>query len=154
MITPKNMELSFRKGKRKFLFCADGEGVSSLYVLVQQAMKENVPFDFHVLDDVTDSFLGQWFDQQKMGTYLYISGRWESVKRVGILALEAGFFEHEMQWKVIDHGRKAVMCCKCHGVNEDGGNSHITCQHCGIRLEVSDHYSRRLEAYLGYVTIK
>lgn len=153
MLTPAQKELLFRKGKRKYLFCADSKGAESLCNLVHQAMEDNAPFDFLVIENESDSFCDFWFSQQKMGTYLYLSGKWEFVNRLKNLALEAGFSEYEMQMKVLGNIRKKLICCKCHGVNDVDEELHISCRHCGLKLEVSNHYSRRLEAYLGYSSI-
>lgn len=153
MMRQVQIELSFNKGKRKYLFCADSKGAESLYFLVQQAMEVKVPFDFLVIENESDSFLDLWLSLQKMGTYLYLSGKWEFVNRLKNLALEAGFSEFEMQMKVMGSIRKKLICCKCHGVNDVDDELHITCKHCGLELEVSNHYSRRLDAYLGYSSI-
>lgn len=153
MMSQVPSELSFKKGKRKYLFCADSKGAESLYFLVQQAMEVKVPFDFLVIENESDSFLDLWLSQQKMGTYLYLSGKWEFVNRLKNLAFGAGFSEYEMQMNVLGSIRKKLICCKCHGVNDVDDELHITCKHCGLELEVSNHYSRRLDAYLGYSSI-
>lgn len=146
-------ELSFTKGKRKYVFCADSNGADPLYILVQQAIEKKIPFDFLLIEHESDSFLGLWLNQQKMGTYLYLSGTWEFVNRIKNLALEAGFSDHEMQLNVQGPISKRVICCKCHGVNDVEDELHIICMHCAVELEVSSHHSRRLEAYLGYTSI-
>ncbi|MBS8265418.1 hypothetical protein DYI25_13400 [Mesobacillus boroniphilus] len=146
---------SYMEGKRKFLFCADSEGVRYLHILVRQAMDENVPFDFHILqEEREESFVNEWFSKQKMGTYLYISGTSDFVKRIQVRAMNAGFSEHDMQTFITGTIKKKLICCTCHGENEVLDSTHVVCVHCGQDLEVSDHYSRRLDAYLGYVTIK
>lgn len=154
MMSTKQMELSFNMGKRKYLFCGDSNGAESLYVLVHQAMDEKVPFDFLIIENEAYSFLDLWFSHQKMGTYLYLSGELEFVNILKNLAVNAGFSEHEMQMKVWGTTTKKLICCTCHGGNDVGDKLHITCKHCGQELEVSNHYSRRLDAYLGYVSIK
>lgn len=147
--------LSLMEGKRKFLFCADSKGATSLYILVSKAINENVPFDFHIFQDESEeSFVDEWFIQQKMGTYLYISGAADFVKRVQNIALKTGFSEHDLQSFPIGPMKKKLICCTCHGENEVDDGTHVTCANCGQELEVSDHYSRRLDAYLGYVMIK
>jgi dimethylamine monooxygenase subunit C len=147
-------DLLFVEGKRKYLFCGDSEGVEDLYNMVQQAIENQSPFDFHLIEDETDSFLTLWLSQQKMGAYLYIAGQLDFVKRVEKIAYEFGFSEQEIQVKVIGPIKKKLVCCKCHGFNEIEAELMIICSKCGIELEVSDHYSRRLDAYLGYISIK
>ncbi len=146
-------ELSLKKGKRKYLFCADEKGAEVLNALVPQAEKEHVPFDFKTIGPEPDSFLDHWFSQQKMGVYLYVAGTKEFVNRIQNLAGEAGFSEYEMQLDVVGPVRKKVICGKCHGINEAEDEKQIMCRRCGIGLEVSGHYSRRLDAYLGYTSI-
>lgn len=147
-------EFLFSKGKRKYLFCADSKGAEQLYILFQQAMEEKAPVDFLVIEHESDAFLNMWLSQQRMGTYIYLSGTWEFVQRLKNLALNAGFSDYEMQMNVLGPRGKKVICCKCHGVNDVEDELHITCKHCGIELEVSSHYSHRLESYLGYTSIK
>ncbi|NHM32278.1 dimethylamine monooxygenase subunit DmmA family protein [Neobacillus terrae] len=147
-------EFLYTKGKRKYIFCADSKGAELLYNFVQQAMEDKVPFDFMIIGDKSDAFLEHWYSQQKMGTFLYLSGQWEFIKRLKKLALEAGFSEYEMQINIVGQISKKLVCCECYGVNEFiDDDLHLTCKHCGIVLEVSSHYSRRLEAYLGYTSI-
>lgn len=147
-------KLEFMNRKRKFLFCVDSEGAEGLYEIARQAMDEGVPFDFHILKEGQDAFADLWFGQQKMGTYLYISGSWAFVKKMKNRALKAGFSAHEMQTAVIGPVQKHLVCSSCHGMNVADHPALVTCGHCGQELEVSNHYSRRLDAYLGYVTIK
>ncbi|MCM3664482.1 hypothetical protein M3204_08720 [Mesobacillus subterraneus] len=146
-------ELSFSKGKRKFLFCADSTEEKSLHDFVHQAMEEGIQFDFHIVGEEPDSFLDMWFNQQKMGSYLYISGGWDFVNRVKKIALAAGFSHEEMQMKVTGPFKKKLICCTCHAGNPIEDEAYITCRNCGAELEASTHYSPRLEAYLGYVSI-
>lgn len=147
--------LTLMEGKRKFLFCADSKGARSLYILVSQAIDENVQFDFHVFQDVSEeSFVDEWLSQQKMGVYLYISGAADFLKRIQNKALKIGFSEHDLHSLPTGTAKKKLVCCTCHGESEVDVQSYITCAHCGLELEVSDHYSRRLDAYLGYVTIQ
>ncbi|MHC0036382.1 dimethylamine monooxygenase subunit DmmA family protein [Pseudoneobacillus sp. C159] len=149
-----NQELALIKGKRRYLFCTDLRGAESINDMIQQAIAEKVPFDHHIIEQEPDNFIDIWFQQQKMGTYLYIVGQNEFVKRVEKLAIDAGFSQYDRQTKVVGHRSKSVICSKCHANNEVDEDSHITCKHCGLELEVSDHYSRRLDAYLGYHSIK
>jgi dimethylamine monooxygenase subunit C len=147
--------LSLMEGKRKFLFCADSIAARSLNILVSQAIDENAPFDFHIFQEESEeSFVDEWLSQQKMGTYLYISGAADFVKRIQNKALKIGFSEHDFKSLPIEPVKKKLVCCTCHSESEVDDEPHVTCAHCGLELEVSDHYSRRLDAYLGYVTIK
>lgn len=146
--------LEYVEGKRKFLFCADSKSAETLHDLVHHAMEKSIPFDFHIFEDGHESLLGLWLNQQKMGTYLYISGKWDFVKHVKNLAYDIGFSDYEMQTAVIGTIKKKLVCCTCHGENDVENQIRAVCAHCGQELEVSSHYSRRLDAYLGYVSIK
>jgi dimethylamine monooxygenase subunit C len=146
---------SFKAGKRKFLFCADSEEARHLHNIVREAMDGNIPLDFQILqEEREESLVDEWFSIQKMGAYLYISGTSDFVKRIQSKAMEAGFSEHDMQSLTIGPAKKKLICCTCHGRNEVSDLHYVFCGQCGEELEVSDHYSRRLDAYLGYVTIK
>lgn len=153
MISPLQKEFLFSKGKRKLIFCSDSKNEEIFDHLVKQAIEENTPYQFFMIEKESDYCISQLLSQQKMGTYLYLSGKWEFVNRLMSLALEAGFTEHDMQMKVLGPIQKKLICSKCYGVNDVGDHLHITCNHCHLKLEVTNHYSRRLEAYLGYSPI-
>lgn len=95
--------------------------------------------------------LQQFFANQWMGTYLFITGDWEFVKRKSLMACEVGYGENEIQLSGYGIKQKNVFCVSCCGLTMIGNEHDITCQHCGTFLDISDRYSKRYDAYLGFI---
>ncbi|WP_396334515.1 hypothetical protein [Alkalihalobacillus sp. MEB130] len=50
--------------------------------------------------------------------------------------------------------KKNVYCIKCSKLNSSNDQiNEIVCAYCQSHLDVSIHYSNRLDAYLGYLAI-
>lgn len=143
-------DFSFVLGKRKYLFCADREGMEYVLPLHRACEEKKLPVDW-VDASLSTTELEAWLSRQKMGSYLYLSGSWQTVSHVREIAQKAGFTEDDMQCKGVGPKLIQVMCSKCHGINPAFGQTKIICRHCFLPLEVSEHYSRRLDAYLGYM---
>ncbi|WNB91714.1 dimethylamine monooxygenase subunit DmmA family protein [Bacillus sp. NEB1478] len=139
----------FIGNKRKYLFCADQQGMKLLSDVMEQASEKEI-FRFEDERDWTEftSFL----EKQKIGTYLYVSLPPNDLSQARKLSEDAGFSEGDAQF--IGYGEKVVrvFCCRCHGINKKVDKQlEIFCQHCGLELSISDHYSKTHDAYLGYV---
>ncbi|MEW9671407.1 dimethylamine monooxygenase subunit DmmA family protein [Ammoniphilus sp. 3BR4] len=139
--------LDYVRGKRKYLFCCDQRGMSLVEPIVQQVKEEQLPFDWLCQPDF--EAIPAWLSQQKMGCYLYIAGRCDMVVRVKKLAEEAGFSEEETQWATVGHSPRQIFCCRCHSLHFTEESTTTCCPHCGLVLDITEHYSRRWEAYLG-----
>lgn len=135
--------------KRKYLFCTDQIGLELLQPVIEWVKELMLPYEI-VIEGERDLF--EWLSPQKMGTYLYVSLEWSKLRTVKSLAEEIGYSVEEAQYIGYGDHRINVFCCRCHGLTEvDLGAMEITCKHCRLLLEVSDHYSSLREAYLGYV---
>lgn len=93
--------------------------------------------------------------EQKMGTRLYLAGNWETVESVAERAMEAGFTEQEMEIHGIDTPPVRLFCPKCYGVQQldKYPSPSACCPQCGVSLDISQHYSRRWKAYLGFIRL-
>jgi hypothetical protein len=145
----RTQEVELIQNKRKYLFCADHYGMKLLSDVMEQ-VKEKEVFRFEEKRDWTKfmSFL----DKQRMGSYVYVSLPENELFQARKLVEEAGFIDVESQF--IGYGEKviSVFCCRCHGINgTEEDQVEILCQHCGLELSISDHYSKAHDAYLGYV---
>lgn len=84
-----------------------------------------------------------------IGLQLYLCGDEAFLWPLHALARDAGLQAEEIH--LLRHGeaRRAVYCAHCASVQLAGAADHHACQGCGVRLEVRQHFSRRLGAYLG-----
>lgn len=92
-------------------------------------------------------------NEQVMGTKLFISGTWPMISEVKKIAYTAGFTDEEIQYKGIGQKNETVFCVKCYHLNRKKNEYKIICEHCNTVLDVSTHFSRRLDAYLGYIKV-
>ncbi|KMY42719.1 dimethylamine monooxygenase subunit DmmA family protein [Peribacillus loiseleuriae] len=106
-----------------------------------------------ILSSFTADNIQAVLDQQLIGTKLFISGDWPLVRDVKQAAYEAGFTDAEIQTKEIGKKEEKVYCVKCYNHNEKTNSSEIKCEHCHTVLDVSNHFSKRLDAYLGYIQV-
>jgi dimethylamine monooxygenase subunit C len=89
--------------------------------------------------------------EQKVGTELLYMCNWPKLTKLVKLAQSVGFTQDEIQSCGTGERQAKVFCVKCYRLIERPAQNKITCEHCGISLAVSNHYSHRLEAFLGYV---
>lgn len=153
---------SFVPGKKKYLFCADLKGKVILQPIMEQVIDKNADFEFFFLENKQNSVptftnLSKWLSGQRMGSYLYIAAPWSQFKFIKQLADEIGFSEEEAQFIGYGEKEKKVFCCRCHGITrlevEQKELLEVNCIHCDLLLEISNHYSRLRDAYLGYVDV-
>ncbi|PTX64581.1 hypothetical protein C8P63_10275 [Melghirimyces profundicolus] len=142
-------------GRRKYILLTDSEGYGEIQPVWESLNDGEVPIELRFFQDSPhlDKGLEDWLSAQKMGTCLYIAGKWERVKPLFRLAERVGFTEEEMQVKGVGPREKRVFCARCHTINRAGEDAEIPCRECGEKLEVSSHYSRLHDACYGFVII-
>ncbi|MEJ2632924.1 MAG: dimethylamine monooxygenase subunit DmmA family protein [Acidihalobacter sp.] len=84
-----------------------------------------------------------------MGTRLYLAGREAFVWEAGLPARAAGLREDEIQREACGSRARRVFCVHCRHLLEAVTVNPVVCPNCGVVLEVRDHFSRALAAYLG-----
>ena len=150
-----NIQTSLVPNKRKYLFLADQQGMTTLNPIIEQAKINNAPIEVVLLgkqNDFQQTEIAQWLSQQRMGTYLYVSLPWKEINPIKLQIEEIGFSEEEYQCFGYGEKTKNVFCCRCHGITVVAYEEvEIDCPHCHLLLEVSDHYSSLRDAFLGYV---
>lgn len=94
-------------------------------------------------------------NEQLIGTKIFISGPWSMIKQIKEIASTVGFTDEEIYYNGSGEEDKKVYCVKCYSYNKAEKNSNeITCGHCNAVLDVSKHFSKRLDSYLGYIQDK
>jgi dimethylamine monooxygenase subunit C len=91
--------------------------------------------------------------EQKVGTELLYMCNRQTLTKLVKLAQSVGFTQDEIQSCGTSERQAKVFCVKCYRLIERPVQNKMTCEHCGISLSVSNHYSHRLEAFLGYVDV-
>ncbi|MBY6038168.1 hypothetical protein KUV80_16025 [Fictibacillus nanhaiensis] len=148
-----NKEAVFIPHKRKYLFCADQQGMKLLSDVIEQVKRSECSYDLFVFEGDPDwKPFFNFLKKQKMGTYLYVALNNQVLGHAQTLAEEIGFSAEEAQYVVYGEVVRKIFCCRCHGINEAKEKEiEITCEQCGLVLSISDHYSTHHHAFLGYV---
>ena len=87
-------------------------------------------------------------EQAQAGTRLYISGDETFLWHVYRLARHAGLLGDEIE--LFKQGsRRRLYCVHCTHFQDIGDEGQCTCEQCGVKLFVREHFSQRLGAYMG-----
>ncbi|WP_147534231.1 dimethylamine monooxygenase subunit DmmA family protein [Bacillus marasmi] len=107
----------------------------------------------HLVSDFSEEDILPILKNATMGSKLVLIGEWELVMRLKRLAVTTGFSDEEIIIKGLGDKEEQVFCVKCYQHSQKTEAKVITCHHCGQTLEVSKHYSKRHDAYLGFISL-
>jgi predicted RNA-binding Zn-ribbon protein involved in translation (DUF1610 family) len=93
--------------------------------------------------------LRKMLETATMGTRLYVAGTEGFIGQVVQLALDAGMDAASVLTEHRGSLARRVQCVHCKGITEEVKVSPYACAHCGLKLFVRDHYSRRIGAFQG-----
>ncbi|WP_339226175.1 dimethylamine monooxygenase subunit DmmA family protein [Oceanobacillus sp. FSL K6-2867] len=130
-----------------------GQEQGNLFNYLQRKVNDSIT----LLPYLGERELQSIFNKQVIGTRLYIAGSWSMINDVKNIAHGTGFTDDEIQFKGLGVKKEKIMCIQCYSFNTNETEEEIEemkCVHCDALLEVSDHYSKRLGAYLGYVQLQ
>ncbi|MFV2048320.1 dimethylamine monooxygenase subunit DmmA family protein [Metabacillus sp. YM-086] len=97
----------------------------------------------------------QILHSQEIGTRLFLLGKWSTVDDIEKIANDIGFTNEEIDKHGVGEKTDHIFCAKCYQFNlkQDPLQEEATCSHCQTKLDVSNHFSKRLNAYLGYIHV-
>lgn len=165
----KTIVESFRvnASKRHFIILADQDGLEKvdeflpalkdsyhLYTVGGQNFQSTLNTSTISQQDF-EAKIADILTNQKVGTQVYISGKWDFAEKVFTAAVTAGFLEEEIQ--VYIHGQKArnTYCPSCYTLSAiQPDDEESQCSSCGVMLVISKHYSKVRNGYLGYPYVK
>lgn len=96
-----------------------------------------------------ENALRNLFGSAQMGIRLYICGTEPFIWAVTNLAIEFGIRDDEIQQEHADSQARQVACVHCNVLTYPVRTNIVRCSGCGRHLLVRDHFSRRLNAYMG-----
>jgi len=96
--------------------------------------------------------LHQVLGSATVGSHLYIMGDEAFIWRIHGEARSAGLENDEIDITRTITGPRLVYCVHCGLTQAAGPEPLLTCIGCAVELEVREHFSRRLGAYLGVCT--
>jgi LSD1 subclass zinc finger protein len=91
-------------------------------------------------------------NQAHVGIRLVVAGPSADIHAARAAAAECGMVEEEMTLLHRGDGHRRVFCAHCRATTlvPEAAAREIGCSGCATVLSVSEHFSRRLAAYLGY----
>ena len=168
---PVYMPLSADSKARNHLLVAELGGLEAVLRILDQlsAPDRSDSVDVYCLGSVPSTFenhvsvytfdslaallraLEQRLSISNMGMCLYIAGRESFLWQVSHTAHAVGLREDEILREACGSEARCVFCIHCRSFIEDVVTNSIVCPNCGELLEVRDHFSRALAAYMGVV---
>ncbi|WP_423183793.1 dimethylamine monooxygenase subunit DmmA family protein [Arthrobacter sp. NyZ413] len=86
-----------------------------------------------------------------VGVRLVLAGPAADIRAAAAVAADCGLLDSEVTLLGNEVGARVIYCPHCHTTTiMQGAGSEVECQGCAITLAVTDHFSRRMSAYLGY----
>jgi dimethylamine monooxygenase subunit C len=91
-------------------------------------------------------------NEARVGVRLVVAGPSADIYAARAAAAECGMVEEEMTLLHRVDGQRRVFCAHCRATTlvPEAAGVGIGCSGCATVLSVSEHFSRRLAAYLGY----
>jgi DNA-directed RNA polymerase subunit RPC12/RpoP len=84
-----------------------------------------------------------------MGLQLYLAGTEGLIGQATKVATTHGIHHDAIMAEHRGSMVRRVQCVHCKGITEEVKTQPVICSHCGLRLFVRDHYSRRIAAFQG-----
>jgi fructoselysine-6-P-deglycase FrlB-like protein len=87
-----------------------------------------------------------------VGVRLLLSGPTADIRAAAAVAGECGLQQEEMTLLSDEAAPRAIYCPHCHSTTAttEPAGSEVSCRGCSAALVTTDHFSRRMGAYLGY----
>jgi hypothetical protein len=155
MLLDPSEGFTFVAGKRNYLLFVQQNAATHAEPILCELQKNGLPYEWYELHDEFDrQALTELLSRQKMGAYLYAAGSYQTVRQWKKLAEHIGFGADEMQVMALGPRQINLFCAGCQNIFQTGQREHVCCPSCGLVLTITPHYSRRLDAYLGYAEIR
>ncbi len=131
---------------------------TQIYIKTEQISEERKKsvgdrLQAHTLSTFSMKDVSNILSQQSIGTHLFILGKWQMIQAIKEEAYHVGFSDDEIQTVGIGRKKEKVFCVKCYSYNSKKKEDYPSCQHCHTPLHISNHFSKRHNAYLGYINI-
>lgn len=107
-------------------------------VLLQACEQEALP-----------AMLAAQLEELALGCHVIVAGSEAFMWDVHTLAMERGLLDAEITLLPLEDKCRRVFCVHCRFLTEPVTMSPAVCKGCGLTLEIRDHFSRRLGAYMG-----
>ncbi|BCW72970.1 hypothetical protein NicSoilB8_40140 [Arthrobacter sp. NicSoilB8] len=110
-------------------------------------------YDLHFEAATADTLseLKSVFSSSRVGVRLVLAGPPTDIRAAAAAAADCGLLGEEVTLLPHETGPRLVYCPHCLTTTIDvGAGTEVKCQGCTTTLSITDHFSRRRGAYLGY----
>lgn len=99
----------------------------------------------------TLSELEYMFSGSRVGVRLVLAGPPTDIRAAAAVAADCGLLDEEVTLLSQETGPRFVYCPHCLTTTiDEAAGTEVKCQGCATTLTITDHFSRRRGAYLGY----
>ena len=163
---PRPSKITFDRLGNKHLLCVEAKTINIVTTRLEalkylpenlkilqwgEAKNVNSFLDIEQFDLIAnlESRLVEILDRATIGIRFYAIGSEQFVGNLCRYARSFGLCEEEIGFEVVDRETKDIYCSNCQTTNLSVRDSVFICSHCGIKLEVLEHFSQLKNAYLG-----
>jgi len=114
---------------------------------------KSLSYPFHRIRELEESSFSRLLRKQTVDVQLLIVCDWDKYSRLLRLSRNLGYANEDIEGYFTGEKEERVFCARCYKIQKKLAEPEMTCRHCGTSLSVSKHYSPRIEAYLGYVSL-
>ncbi len=110
-------------------------------------------FDLHFEAATADTLseLSSVFSSSRVGVRLVLAGPPTDIRAAAAVAADCGLVGEEVTLLPQETGPRFIYCPHCLSTTiDETADTEVKCQGCATTLAVTDHFSRRRGAYLGY----
>jgi dimethylamine monooxygenase subunit C len=110
-------------------------------------------YDLHFQAATADTLseLKSVFSSSRVGVRLILAGPPADIRAAAAVAADCGLLGEEVTLLTQETGPRFVYCPHCLSTTiDEAAGPEVQCQGCATTLAVTDHFSRRRGAYLGY----
>ncbi|KAB8137456.1 hypothetical protein F9U64_09460 [Gracilibacillus oryzae] len=152
----KIMLILDERGMKELSFSELDKTAAIIEVYLLMEANTTIPNDevsYDKLEVIRSLVIPDLLFDQRIGTYVILgceAGMANSLKKQ---AEQAGFSDQEIRVLSVGEVEAKLFCVKCYHYNSINSQDTVLCKHCQTKLDVSTHFSRVRDAYLGYVAI-
>jgi hypothetical protein len=133
------------------LFAKGGDSFAARAIVLSLAGNDLDRLQAKLLPDIPallQSFTA-CLEQATMGTAIYLAGAESFIGEAALRAVAHGIAFSSLRTEVRGSLARRVQCVHCKSTTEQVLTTTVICSHCQRRLMVRDHYSHRLNAFMG-----
>lgn len=120
---------------------------------VEEIINKRLPFLPVHFSRLEPTSLFGYLQQEATGTHVFLIGTRKEITGWETICVQVGFPLDAIHEFELESDIKQVFCVKCYSLQQHQIGEPIFCSKCHVQLDVSNHFSKQHNAYLGYIRI-